>query len=115
MPKKAVATVSDPWQHIGSSSDGSTPAPEARQGETAVKIQLSDVLAEDIWKQFVQTTGAKPVESSAADMEEMERLSELKARAEVDRRIQKAYRDKLKDEKQRLERARQEADALKAE
>lgn len=114
-PKKAVAIVSDPWQHIGSSTEGSTPAPEARSGETVVKINLRGVLSDVIWKQFVSKTGATPVEPSAADVEEMERLGALEAQAEVDRQVQKAYRDKLKQEKQMLERARQEADALKSE
>lgn len=114
-PDNAVAVVTDPWQHIGSSSDGSTPAPEPKAGEKAIKMNLRSVLADDIWKQFVKKTGATAVEPNAADVDEMERLAVLKAQAEVDRLVQLAYRDKLKQEKQRLEIARQEADALKAE
>lgn len=114
-PKKIVSGGSDPWQHITSSSEGTTPAPEARDGETAVKINMKEVLADDIWKQFVAKTGATPVEPSAADVEEMERLAALKAQAELDRKVQDAYMGKLKEEKRMLERARQEAAAIKAE
>lgn len=114
-PKKIVSGGSDPWQHIASSSEGTTPAPEARDGETAVKINMKEVLADDIWKQFVAKTGATPVEPSAADVEEMERLAALKAQAELDRKVQDAYMGKLKEEKRMLERARQEAAAIKAE
>lgn len=114
-PKKAVASVADSWQHVGSSTDGSTPAPEATAGETVVKINMRHVMSGDIWKQFVAKTGATMVEPSAADVEEMERLGALEAQAEVDRQVQKVYRDKLKQEKQMLERARQEADALKSD
>lgn len=114
-PKKTVSGGSDPWQHIASSSEGTTPAPEARDGETAIKINLKEVLADDIWKQFVAKTGATPVEPSAADVEEMDRLAAIKAQAELDRKVQNAFMGKLKEEKRMLERARQEAAAIKAE
>lgn len=114
-PKKPVSGGTDPWQHIASSSEGTTPAPEARDGETAIKINLKEVLADDIWKQFVAKTGATPVEPSAADVEEMERLAALKAQSELDRKVQDAHMGKLKEEKRMLERARQEAAAIKAE
>lgn len=112
-PKTAVAVITDPWQLIGSSSDGSSPAPPAQGGETAVKINLRGVLSDEIWKQFVAKTGATPVEPTAEDVEEKERMAALQEQAAIDRRVQKEFRDGLKKEKMMLDKARQEADALK--
>lgn len=114
-PKAAVALVGDPWQHIGSATDGSAPAPPAAGGETAVTINLRNVLSGDIWKQFVAKTGATVVEPTPADAQEMERIAELEVQSQYDRRVNQAYRNRLKEEKMRLEKARQEADALKAD
>lgn len=114
-PKKPVANVTDQWQYIESSTTGTTPAPEAGPGETAVKINLKKVPVQDIWKEFVQKTGATPVEPSAADVHELERIAVGKAQAKVDRLRQQAINDKLQEEKQTLEKARQEADAVKAD
>ena len=45
----------------------------------------------------------------------MKRLGEIEMQAEADRALQKAFRDKIKAEKRMLERARQEANALKGD
>lgn len=114
-PKAAVAVVSDPWVHIASSTDGSAPAPPAQQGESSVQINLRNVMSDDIWVQFVATTGATIVEPSLEDAEEMEKIAALEQQAEYDRRVQKAFRDEILKEKAMLERAKQEADALKGD
>lgn len=114
-PKNALAVITDPWVLIASSTDGSAPAPLAKSGETVVQIKLREVTSQEIWRQFVEKTGATMIEASPEDVEEMERISELEKESEYNRRLEKARQDEIKREKSILERARQEADALKAD
>lgn len=113
-PKSAVVTT-DAWRNIASSSTGTATAPPPAEGETVVTINMKHVRSAEIVKQFLQKTGATEVEPSPEDQEEMARLKELRQRAVVDKEVQRRYREKLKSEKRLLERARQEADALKAD
>lgn len=111
-PRQTVSSV-DPWAHLTSNTDGSAKAPPAGKGERVVTINMKHALSSDILQQFLEMTRAQAVESTPEDLEEMERLEKLKSEAETDRRVQKTYRDNIKAEKKMLERARQEADALK--
>lgn len=113
-PKRAVA-ITDVWRTIASSSTGSARAPPPAEGETVVTINMKNVRSTEILKQFLEKTGATEVESTPEDQEEMARLLELQERAVYDREVQKRYREKIQSEKRLLERARQEADALKAD
>lgn len=112
-PQAALATV-DPWEHIASSTDGSARAPPPGKGERVVTINVKNTFSEDILKQFLERTGATPVEATAEDEAELETIAKLAEQAVTDRQVQKTYRDKIKAEKAMLERARKEADALKA-
>lgn len=113
VPKMALTATS--WKDIASSSQGAAPAPQPDEGETIVKINVKHVTESDIWQQFVDKTGAQEVEPSPADQEEIARTAEMKEMAAVSREVQLQYREKLKQEKMMLERARQEADALKSD
>ncbi|KAG6360518.1 hypothetical protein INS49_011580 [Diaporthe citri] len=113
-PKRAVATT-DAWRTIASSSTGTASAPPPAEGETVVTINMKNVRSAEILKQFLEKTGATEVEPSPEDQEEMARLLELQERAVYDKEVQKRYREKIQSEKRLLERARQEADALKAD
>lgn len=113
-PKRAVATT-DAWRTIASSNTGSARAPPPAEGETVVTINMKNVRSTDILKQFLEKTGATEVEPTPEDLEEMARLQELQERAVYDKEVQKRYREKIQSEKRLLERARQEADALKAD
>lgn len=113
-PKRAVATT-DAWRNIASSSTGNAGAPPPAEGETVVTINMKNVRSTDILTQFLEKTSATEVEPSPEDQEEMARLLELQERAVYDREVQKRYREKIQSEKRLLERARQEADALKAD
>ncbi|KAF3766339.1 hypothetical protein M406DRAFT_68691 [Cryphonectria parasitica EP155] len=113
-PGKPVA-VADPWLNIASSTQGLSRAPPPSDGETVVTINMKFVSSDDILRQFVAKTGARELEPSEEDRAEMTRLEELEKQAEADRAVQKAFRDKIKAEKKMLERARQEANALKGD
>lgn len=112
-PEAALATV-DPWAHIASSTDGSARAPAPAKGERLVAINVKNTFSEDILKQFLEKTGATPVEPTADDEAELERIAKLAEQSEKDRQVMKAHRDEIQAEKKMLERARKEADALKA-
>lgn len=113
-PKRAVATT-DAWRNIASSTTGTARAPPPADGETVVTINMKHVQSVEILRQFLEKTGATEVEPSTEDQEEMARLLELQERAVHDKEVQKRYREKIKSEKRLLERARQEADAIKAD
>ncbi|POS76245.1 hypothetical protein DHEL01_v205372 [Diaporthe helianthi] len=113
-PKRAVA-ITDAWKTIASSTTGAARAPPPAEGETVITINMKNVPPGEILKQFLEKTGAMVVEPKPEDEEEMVRLLELQERAVYDREVQKKYRTKIQREKRLLERARQEADALKAE
>ncbi|KAK2607661.1 hypothetical protein N8I77_006324 [Diaporthe amygdali] len=113
-PKRAVVAA-DAWRTIASSSTGGARAPPAGEGETVVTINMKNVRSHDILKQFMEKTGAREVEPSPEDQEEMARLVELQERAAYDKEVQRRYREKIQSEKRLLERARQEADAIKAD
>lgn len=113
-PKRAVATT-DAWRTIASSTMGNARAPPPAEGETVVTINMKNVRSDEILRQFLEKTGAAEVEPSPEDQEEMARLLELQERAVYDKEVQKRYREKIQSEKKLLERARQEADALKAD
>jgi large subunit ribosomal protein MRP49 len=113
-PKRAVATA-DAWRTIASSSTGSARAPPPADGETVATINMKNVRSAEILRQFLEKTGATELEPTPEDQEEMTRLQELQERAVYDREVQKRYREKIQSEKRLLERARQEADALKAD
>lgn len=116
-PKKAAAgsAATDPWATIASSTEGKARAPEASEGETVVTINMKNVRSEDILKQFMERTGARQLEPTPEDREELVRLAELQERSVHDREVQRRFRDKIQAEKRMLEKARQEADALKAD
>ncbi|KUI67653.1 54S ribosomal protein MRP49, mitochondrial [Cytospora mali] len=105
----------DPWSSITSSTEGKARAPEPSEGETVVTINMKNVRSEEILKQFMERTGARQLEPTAEDREEMARQAELQERAVYDREVQRRYREKIQTEKKMLEKARQEADALKAD
>ncbi|ROV89213.1 hypothetical protein VMCG_09894 [Cytospora schulzeri] len=109
------APPADAWGTIASSSDGKARAPEPAEGETVVTINMKNVQSDDILKQFMERTGARQLEPTPEDQEEMARLAELQERAVYDREVQRRYREKIQSEKRLLEKARQEADALKAD
>lgn len=111
---KAPAAA-DAWGTIKSSSDGKARALEPAEGETVVTINMKNVRSEDILRQFMERTGARQLEPTPEDQEEMARLAELQERAVYDKEVQRRYRDKIQSEKKLLEKARQEADALKAD
>jgi large subunit ribosomal protein MRP49 len=113
-PKRAVA-ITDAWRTIASSSTGTARAPPPAEGETVVTINMKNVRSAEILKQFLEKTGATEVEPTLEDQEEMARLLELQERAVHDKEVQKRYRETIQSEKRLLERARQEADALKAD
>lgn len=113
-PQRAVA-ITDAWKTIASSSTGTARAPPPAEGETVVTINMKNVRSAEILKQFLEKTGAREVEPTPEDQEEMARLLELQERAVYDKEVQKRYREKIQSEKRLLERARQEADALKAD
>ncbi|KAK7746985.1 hypothetical protein SLS53_002173 [Cytospora paraplurivora] len=100
---------------VTSSSEGKARAPEPSEGETVVTINMKNVRSDDILKQFMERTGARQLEPTPEDAEELARLAELQERAVYDREVQRRYRDKIQSEKRLLEKARQEADALKAD
>ncbi|KAL1855714.1 hypothetical protein Daus18300_010997 [Diaporthe australafricana] len=113
-PKRAVVAT-EAWSTIASSSVGAAKAPAPGEGETLVTINMKNVKSDEILRQFLEKTGARDVEPSPEDMEEMMRLQELEERATHDRGVQTRYRQKIQSEKTLLERARKEADALKAD
>lgn len=113
-PKRAVA-ITDAWKTIASSATGTARAPSPADGETVITINMKNVRSGEILKQLLEKTGAREVEPTLEDQEEMARLLELQERAVYDKEVQKRYREKIQSEKRLLERARQEADALKAE
>lgn len=78
-------------------------------------INMRNVRSEDIWNQFVEKTGATMVEPTPQDIEEMERIAALEVESNYNRRLEKARQDTIKREREILKRARQEADALKAD
>ncbi|ROW17219.1 hypothetical protein VPNG_01201 [Cytospora leucostoma] len=100
---------------VTSSSEGKARAPEPSEGETVVTINMKNVRSDDILKQFMERTGARQLEPTPEDAEELARLAELQERSVYDREVQRRYRDKIQSEKRLLEKARQEADALKAD
>lgn len=110
-----VPAATDPWSNIKSSSEGKARAPEPAEGEAVVTINMKNVRSEDILKQFLERTGARQLEPTPEDQEELARLAELQERAVYDRDVQRRYREKIQSEKKLLEKARQEADALKAD
>lgn len=114
-PKNALAVITDPWVLIASSTDGGAPAPAGRGGETVMQINLRNVRSEEIWRQFMAKTGAKMIEPSPEDVEEMERIAALEVESNYNQRLEKARQDGIKRDKEILKRARQEADALKAD
>lgn len=105
----------DSWASIASSTEGKARAPAPAEGETVVTINMKNVRSDDILKQFMERTGARQLEPTPEDQEEMARLAELQERAAYDKEVQRRYRDKIQSEKKMLEKARQEADALKAD
>lgn len=113
-PKSAVVAT-DAWSTIASSSAGAAKAPPPGEGETLVTINMKNVKPGEILRQFLEKTGARDAEPSPEDLEEMVRLQELEERAAHDRGLQSRYRQKIQSEKTLLERARKEADALKAD
>lgn len=114
-PIKKPVPLSGPWTTIASSTEGAAPAPPPADGETIITINMKNVESDDILKQFLERTGAHEVVPSDEDAAEIKRMSDLKQQSEIDRAVQKAFRDKIQQEKRMLERARQEANALKAE
>lgn len=100
---------------VTSSSEGKARAPEPSEGEAVVTINMKNVRSDDILRQFMERTGARQLEPTPEDAEELARLAELRERAGYDREVQRRYRDKIQSEKRMLEKARQEADALKAD
>lgn len=114
-PIKKPVPLSGPWATIASSTEGTAPAPPPVDGETVITINMKNVESHDILKQFLQRTGAREVVPSDEDASEIKRLSDLEQQSEIDRAVQKAFRDNIQQEKKMLERARQEANALKAD
>ncbi|PSR93652.1 hypothetical protein BD289DRAFT_480965 [Coniella lustricola] len=114
-PIKKPIPLTDAWTHIASSTEGEAPAPPPAAGESIITINMKNVESHDILKQFLERTGAVEVVPTEEEAAEMRRLNDLEKQSEVDRAVQKAYRDNIQREKKMLERARQEANALKAE
>lgn len=111
----AAAPAADPWEHLTSRTDGEAKAPAPALGERVVTIDVKTKPSEDILRRLLEVTGARPQEPTEEDRVEMERLAQMAEQSAKDRVVQKAFRDKIKVEKQMLEKARKEADALKAE
>lgn len=115
-PTKAPATTSrNAWAQLSSQTDGSATAPPPARGERVVALNVKLMHSADIWKKVLAATGAAEQAPTAEDQAEMERLERLREQAVKDRAVQKEYRDNIKAEKQMLERARKEAEALKGE
>lgn len=114
-PSKKATESLDPWAHIASSTDGSATAPPPARGERAITISMRRAHSDEIWRRLAEATGARDCETTEEDRVEIERLARLREQAAKDRAVQKKFRDGIKAEKQMLERARKEADALKGE
>lgn len=113
--KKAPKAGGDPWAQHTSNSHGNAKALPPARGERVVTINMKLEEPLQIWTKVLEATGAKEQVPSAEDHAEIERISRLREQASKDRAFQKAVRDEIKAEKQMLERARKEADALKAD
>ncbi|KAL8313431.1 hypothetical protein RB597_006079 [Gaeumannomyces tritici] len=111
----AAATEAKAKQAASRSAwDGSAAAPPPVEGERVVTIDMTHMRSEAILAELVTKTGAVPARPGPEDDDEMAELAAVKRQGAADREQVEAFVRKQKREKALLERARKEADAIKA-
>lgn len=88
-------------------------APPPGEGEQAAVVDLKNLEHADIWNKVMKMTGAKEVEVSAEDAEELRNLEALRLQADKDRERVGAMRQAKKDHERMLAEARAEANRLR--
>ncbi|KAL8409400.1 hypothetical protein RB594_007723 [Gaeumannomyces avenae] len=111
----AAATEAKAKQAASRSAwDGSAAAPPPVEGERVVTIDMTHMRSEAILAELVTKTGAVPAKPGPEDDDDMAELAAVKRQGAADREQVEAFVRKQKREKALLERARKEADAIKA-
>ncbi|KAH6676058.1 50S ribosomal protein Mrp49 [Plectosphaerella plurivora] len=77
--------------------------------ERVVKIDMKNKHSDDILRQFMAETQAKPVEHTPEQLQEIEAVEEFIVQAEKDRTVVQNYRDEVKKEQDMLRKARESA------
>lgn len=108
-----AAAAVDPWQYIASNCHGLAPAPAPLPNEKIVSIDVRELDTSKILTELLELTGAVQVEPTDEDMTEMKELAEQEDHLRYVRAITRKKNDAIAEEKRMLEKARQEAAALK--
>lgn len=110
----ARAKVAEPTIGSSSSINGQSKAPEPAEHERTVAIDMKNQHSDVILQEFLQKTGAVPVEPTPEEEGEMEEIRVREEQAVVDRELMRQYIETQRRESSLLANARKEAAALKA-
>lgn len=88
-------------------------APVPGDGEKAAVVDLRSLTAAEIWGKVRAMTGAKEVEASEEDRDELGKLEKIRVQAGADRERVGEMRQRKKDQERQLEQARREVEKLK--
>ncbi|KAL8381054.1 hypothetical protein RB595_005377 [Gaeumannomyces hyphopodioides] len=111
----AAATEAKQKQAASRSAwDGSAGAPPPVEGERVVTIDMTHMRSDAILAELVTKTGAVPARPSPDEDEDMAELAAVRRQGAEDRTLVADFIQKQRREKALLERARKEADAIKA-
>ncbi|KAL2265634.1 hypothetical protein VTJ83DRAFT_6734 [Remersonia thermophila] len=97
-----------------SSFDGLSKAPPPAEGERIVTINMSNRRSEAILQEFLEKTGAVPVQPTPQDELELREAEEREAQGAIDRERVKREIDAAKREKRMIAQALSEAAAIKS-
>lgn len=96
-----------------SGSDGDTFAPKAEDAEKTTVLDVKDLDFKKIWEKVRMMTGAKEVEATDAEAEEVKRLENMRVQSGADRERNANIRQTKKDQERMLQEARGEVERLK--
>lgn len=114
-PEAATADTAEAKQAASRSAwDGSAQPPPPVEGERVVTIDMTHMHSTAILAELVTKTGAVAAKPSSEEAEDMAALAEVKKQGDADRKLVLEYVQGQKRQKALLERARREADAIKA-